>query len=65
LGYDQSAAEWQAAEVARLLSIGRPAALLDGQLAAVAATNNLILVTRNVKDFTFYSGLIVEDWFAM
>lgn len=65
LGYDQSAAEWHAAEVARLLSIGRPATLLDGQLAAVAATNNLILVMRNVKDFSFYNGLIVEDWFAM
>jgi tRNA(fMet)-specific endonuclease VapC len=64
LSYDQCAAEWHAAEVARLLSIGRPATLLDGQLAAVAATNNLILVTRNVKDFSFYSGLIVEDWFA-
>ncbi len=35
----------------------------DGEIAAIAFTQNLILVTRNVDDFSMYAQLQVEDWF--
>ncbi|MEB4591362.1 hypothetical protein VSS37_10260 [Candidatus Thiothrix sp. Deng01] len=32
--------------------------------AAIALSNQLILVTRNVDDFSMYSQLVVENWFS-
>ena len=63
LPYDQAAAEWFAIERARLIKIGRTPSYPDGQIAAVAATNNMILVTRNVADFSDFNGLTIENWF--
>jgi tRNA(fMet)-specific endonuclease VapC len=63
LSYDMKAAEWFAEERARLSQIGRPPSYPDGQIAAIAATNELILVTRNVTDFTDFIDLQVENWF--
>ena len=63
LDYDATAAEWFAAERSRLSQIGRPPSYPDGQIAAIAATNNLILVTRNVADFADFEGLSIENWF--
>lgn len=63
LAYDATAAEWFAAERARLTQIGRPPPYPDGQIAAIAATNNLILITRNTADFADFAGLTVENWF--
>jgi tRNA(fMet)-specific endonuclease VapC len=34
----------------------------DGQIAAVAATNGLILVTLNTGDYAAFQGLRLEDW---
>jgi len=64
LPYDAKAASWHAQERARLERLGRPEGFVDGQIAAVAATNNLNLVTRNVQDFERFEGLRVENWFA-
>ncbi|WP_020647825.1 hypothetical protein [Solimonas variicoloris] len=36
---------------------------LDGQLAAIAATHELALVTRSASAFAGLAGLRVEDWF--
>ena len=50
----------------RLERIGKIPHELDLQIASVAVANNLILVTRNVKDFTFIaenSALMLENWF--
>ncbi len=63
LPYDQLAAKWHAMEQARLRRIGKIPPSLDGQIAAVAATNNLTLVTRNVKDFQNFQGIKIENWF--
>lgn len=63
LPYNDAAAEWHAVERARLSSIGIVPSFQDGQIAAVAAVNNLILVTRNVSDFEHFAGLIVVNWF--
>ena len=52
LAYDgRGAAEWHSAERARLTSLGRTPAFADGQIAATARTNNLVLLTRNMDDF--------------
>lgn len=61
--YDQAAAAWFAKERARLAQIGRPPSYSDGQIAAIAAANNLILITRNTADFADFAGLTVENWF--
>jgi tRNA(fMet)-specific endonuclease VapC len=62
LPYDQAAAAWHAAERARLQAIGKTPPFLDGQIAAVARVNDLVLVTSNGSDFTGFEGLQVEDW---
>jgi tRNA(fMet)-specific endonuclease VapC len=38
--------------------------LMDLRLAAVALENNLIVVTRNARDFGRIAGLQTEDWSA-
>lgn len=63
LAFDASAAEWQARERARLRRSGRTPAYADSQIAAIAAVNGLILVTRNTDDFADFEGLTVENWF--
>ena len=63
LPYDAAAAEWFARERARLTLMGRTPSYPDGQIAAVAATNDLILVTRNDADFVHFNDLTVENWF--
>jgi len=62
LAYDRLAAEWHGRERARLSKAGRTPPYLDGQIAAIAATNDLVLVTNNAKDFTGFTGLEIEDW---
>lgn len=63
LPYDEKAAQWHALERARLKIRGLTPSFSDGQVAAIAATNELTLVTRNVTDFRSFSGLRVENWF--
>jgi tRNA(fMet)-specific endonuclease VapC len=63
LPFDAAAAEWQARERARLRPLGRTPAYADSQIAAIAAVNGLVLVTRNRDDFADFDGLTVENWF--
>jgi tRNA(fMet)-specific endonuclease VapC len=62
LPYDQTAAAWHARERARLERDGTPAPYVDGQIASVAQTNGLVLVTGNPQHFASYGELEVEDW---
>lgn len=62
LPYDAAAATWHAEERSRLVRAGRTPAFVDGQIAAIASSRDLVLVTRNVSDFEGFSKLIVEDW---
>ena len=62
LPYDDRAAEWHAKERARLSLKGKPPPFEDGQIAAIAKINDLVLVTRNVEDFKLFSGLKSENW---
>jgi tRNA(fMet)-specific endonuclease VapC len=62
LPYDEVAAAWHGHERARLEKLGRPAPFVDGQIAAVAHVNGLVLVTVNTKDFARFRELEVENW---
>ena len=62
LPYDDRAADWHAGERVRLSSKGKTPPFVDGQIAAIARVNGLILVTRNVEDYESFSGLKTENW---
>ncbi|CAN5713142.1 tRNA(fMet)-specific endonuclease VapC [soil metagenome] len=62
LPYDERAARWHAAERARLALAGRTPPFADGQIAAVARTNDLVLITLNLTDYDGFRDLRVEDW---
>ena len=62
--YDAAAAAWHGEERARLQAAGLTPAFADGQIAAVAKANNLVLVTRNVANFENFRGLELDNWFA-
>ena len=52
LAFDSGAAHEYANILAHRRALGRPMATLDGQIASIAAANELALATRNVGDFT-------------
>lgn len=62
LDYDRQAADWHARERARLAAAGRTPPFVDGQIAAIAHANGLIVVTSNIGDFRAFEGLSVESW---
>ena len=62
LDYDETAAEWHARQRALLTKKGRAPSFVDGQIAAIAVVNDLILVTRNTGDFAVFEELTVESW---
>jgi tRNA(fMet)-specific endonuclease VapC len=64
LPYDDRAAAWHAAGRDRLTKQGKSPPYVDGQIAAIAAVNQLVLVTRNVTDFENFQDLQLENWFA-
>ena len=62
LPYDEVAATWHGRERARLEGLGRPAPYVDGEIAAIAHANGLVLVTANTRDFARFRDLQVENW---
>ena len=66
LPFDASAANIYSDLYERLKTKGAPAQRFDLMIAAIAISNNLILVTRNVSDFkdiAANSNLMIENWF--
>jgi predicted nucleic acid-binding protein len=49
---------------ARLEARGQKPSFADGQIAAIAATQGLVLVTRNTSDFEPFDGLELLNWFS-
>jgi len=39
-----------------------PRYMLDKLIAAHAISLNVVLVTSNIRDFSAYSGLVLENW---
>lgn len=63
LPFDGEAAVWLAREAARRARLGRPWTSQEGQQAAIAAVQELILVTQHTGQFAGSPGLRIEDWF--
>lgn len=64
LPYDERAAEWHGEERARLERGGRSAPFVDGQIAAIAVTSGVPVVTANPTDFKSFKGLLVLNWIS-
>lgn len=62
LEYDADAADWHARQRARLLARGLTEQVFDGQIASIAATREITLVTANARHFRAYEGLTVVRW---
>ena len=62
LEYGWRAADWHARERARLTGAGKTPPFVDGQIAAIAHVEGLILVTSNTSDFLAFDDLGVESW---
>ena len=63
LPFDEQAAVEYAAIVAKRTKIGRPVSVEDAQIASISKTANLILATRNIKDFDEIDGLkLINPW---
>jgi tRNA(fMet)-specific endonuclease VapC len=63
LPYDNTVALYHATERARLVSKGLTSSFIDGQIASIAVSNHLTLVTRNIDDFKHFTDLSLENWF--
>jgi len=63
LAYDTTAALWHGDQRASLETRGLKPPFADGQIAAIAATQGLVLVTRNISDFEGFDGLQLLNWF--
>ncbi|MEH2116366.1 type II toxin-antitoxin system tRNA(fMet)-specific endonuclease VapC [Nostoc sp.] len=46
----------------QLEALGTPIGAYDLQIAAIALTNNLTLVTHNTREFKRVNNLLIEDW---
>ncbi|MBW6452180.1 MAG: type II toxin-antitoxin system VapC family toxin [Methyloprofundus sp.] len=61
--YEKKAAEWFALQRVSLKRHGKTVTYVDGEIASIAAVNNLTLVTRNMDDFVNYKNLKLDNWF--
>ena len=64
LDYDAHAAKIHAEIRIQTQNIGMNIPFVDGQIAAIAMAQGLILVTRNTKDFQAIDGLRLVNWFT-
>lgn len=74
LPYGAAAARWHGRARAALEREGRPTSFADGQIAGIAATEDLTVVTENTSDFEPFAelserggpgpGIRLENWFA-
>ena len=62
LHFDDQAAEICGNIRSQLAALGTPIGPYDLQIAGVALSNNIILVTHNTKEFSRITGLRLEDW---
>ena len=56
--FDTSAATAYAKLESQRIQIAK----MDARIAAIALSRNLILLTRNHRDFSKIAGLVLEDW---
>lgn len=64
--YESSAAVIYGNIIAKSQKLGSPRPICDSQIAATALANNMILVTRNIRDFSPLQKICLlklENWF--
>ena len=68
LPYDAAAARWHGRARALLEKEGLSTPFADGQIAGIAGTEGLTVVTENISDFQPFAdldgGIQVENWYA-
>ena len=62
IDFDKAAAAYYGRIRSELKRAGTPIGANDMLIAALALAHNAVLVTHNVREFSFVSGLITEDW---
>lgn len=62
LPFDDKSAEIYSRIRANLEKAGTPIGPYDLQIAAIAITHDLTLVSHNVREFSRVNELIIEDW---
>lgn len=62
ISYGIEEAAWHTQERVRLERKGITVPTTDFQIAAIAATHNLVLVTKNIRDFQYIVGISLTDW---
>lgn len=62
LSFDERSAKIAGRIRAQLAALGTPIGPYDLQIAAIALSNTLILVTHNTGEFSRVEGLQIEDW---
>ena len=62
LDLDRASADWAARLRADAVRSGRPADLADMLIAGTALAHNLVVATRNVKDFEGVNVAVVNPW---
>ena len=62
LPFDGAAAEICGRLRSQLKAAGTPIGSYDLQIAAIALTHNLTLITHNTAEFIRVDGLLLEDW---
>lgn len=62
LPFDSDAAAFYATLAASRRAAGRPVAQADAQIAAIAAANDMAVVTRNIDDFADTGVDVVNPW---
>jgi len=60
--FDDKAAQHYGSIRAELASSGRPMGPNDMMIAAIARSNDLVVITNNVGEFSRVSGLRIDNW---
>jgi tRNA(fMet)-specific endonuclease VapC len=64
LDFDETAAETYGVLWTNLRRRGRPIPVIDAQIAAIALSHELVLLTADVRHFAEVDGLVFENWLS-